>query len=132
MGRMLVMSLKKTNLQKTKEGDLKYKRDVVVQIIELASKEISGVACFSSTFGLSVRSLFSKKLKKGVAIAFLDDGLIIDVYLNILFGHSVNDIAFRVQENIKRSVESMTEFKVKRVNVHVYGVSFEQTESVYM
>ncbi len=115
-----------------KDEALSYKREVVVQIIELAAKEISGVTSFSSTFGLHFKSMFSHKLKKGVAINFADEGLTIDVYLNILFGHSVNDVAFRVQENIKRSVESMTEFKVKKVNVHVYGVSFQQSESVYI
>ena len=113
------------------DGDLSYKKNIVVQIIELAAKEISGVHSFSSTVGLSFRSIFNRKLKKGISIDFTEDGLIIDIYLNILFGHSVNDVAFRVQENIKRSVESMTEFKVKKVNVNVYGVSFQQDESVY-
>ena len=126
------MSQKKAKFKRKKSADLSYKKEVVVQIIELAAKEISGVTALSSTFGLHLRSMFSRKLKKGVAIAFTEQGLIIDVYVDMLFGHSVNDVAFRVQENIKRSVESMTEFKVKRVNVHVYGVAFQQDESIYL
>lgn len=126
------MSRKNAKMKRKKNADLSYKREVVVQIIELAAKEISGVTSLSSTFGLHLRSLFSRKLKKGVAIVFSEHGLIIDVYVDMLFGHSVNDVAFRVQENIKRSVESMTEFKVKRVNVHVYGVAFQQDESIYL
>ena len=125
------MAKKVKNLVSENDGDLSYKKDIVVQIIELSAKEISGVTSFSSSLGLSIKSLFSRKLKKGISINFTDEGLVIDTYLNILFGHSVNDVAFRVQENIKRSVESMTEFKVKTVNVHVYGVSFQQNESVY-
>ncbi len=126
------MANKIKNLISDEEGDLSYKKDIVVQIIELSAKEISGVHSFSSTLGLGLKSVFSRKLKKGIAINFTEEGLIIDTYLNILFGHSVNDVAFRVQENIKRSVEGMTEFKVKKVNVHVYGVSFQQNESLYM
>ena len=124
------MSRKKLRIEE--DGDLSYKKDVVIQIIELSAKEIAGVTSFSRTLGLGMKSLFSKKFKKGIAIDFAKDGIVVDVYLNILFGHSVNDIAFRVQENIKRSIESMTEYKVKRVNVNVYGVSFSQEESVYL
>jgi uncharacterized alkaline shock family protein YloU len=126
------MAQKSAKFKRKKGSDFSYKKEVVVQIIELAAKEISGVTSLSSTFGLHFRSLFSRKLKKGVAIAFTESGLVIDVYVDMLFGHSVNDVAFRVQENIKRSVESMTEFKVRRVNVHVYGVAFQQDESIYI
>ena len=52
----------------------------------------------------------------------------IDVFLNVYFGYSVNDVAFKVQENIKRSVESMTEYKVDSVNVHVVGVVFDSEQ----
>ena len=41
-------------------------------------------------------------------------------------------LAFRVQENIKSSVESMTEFKVNSVNVHVVGVSFNDVDSDFV
>ena len=46
----------------------------------------------------------------------------------MLFGYSVRDVAFRVQENIKSSVESMTDFKVASINVHVTGVVFNSAE----
>ena len=52
----------------------------------------------------------------------------IDVFVNVKFGCSVKDVAFRVQENIKSSVESMTEYKVEAVNVHVVGVNFSEFE----
>ena len=56
----------------------------------------------------------------------------IDVFVNVKFGYSVKDVAFRVQENIKSSVESMTEYKVEAVNVHVVGVNFSETENDYV
>ena len=56
----------------------------------------------------------------------------IDVFVNVKFGYSVKDVAFRVQENIKSSVESMTEFKVDSVNVHVVGVTFNETENDFV
>ena len=36
------------------------------------------------------------------------------------------------QENIKSSVESMTEFKVDSINVHVVGVTFNDVDSDFV
>lgn len=108
-----------------KDGALSYKKPVVLQIIELAAKEIAGVASLSTTNFING---IAKKTKRGIVVAYLEDGLIIDIYINILFGYAVNDVSFRIQENVKRSVESMTEFKVKLINVHVSGVLFENNE----
>ena len=44
----------------------------------------------------------------------------------------VKDVSFRVQENIKSSVESMTEYKVGSVNVHIVGVKFSETDSDFV
>lgn len=109
------------------EGSLKYKKNVVLQIIELATKEIAGVASLASHNYLNITGAVSKK-KRGMVVSYLEDGIVIDVFINILFGYSVNDVAFRIQENVKRSVESMTDFKVKHINVHVPGVLFENNE----
>jgi uncharacterized alkaline shock family protein YloU len=40
------------------------------------------------------------------------------------YGIRIPDVARRVQENVKRAVESMTGLEVVEVNVHVAGVSF--------
>ena len=33
--------------------------------------------------------------------------------------------AYKVQENVKKSIESMTDLKVTQVNIHIQGVSHE-------
>ena len=38
------------------------------------------------------------------------------------------EIAYHIQENVKRAVESMTGLQVVEVNVHVQGVHFAQAE----
>jgi uncharacterized alkaline shock family protein YloU len=42
------------------------------------------------------------------------------------YGVRIPDIALRVQENVKRGIESMTGLDVVEVNVHVQGVGFSQ------
>ncbi len=113
------------NSVEPKDGALSYKKPVVFQIIELATKEIAGVATLSTT---GIPNGITKKPRKGMIVSYLEDGLIIDIYINILFGYAVNDVSYKIQENVKRSVESMPEFKVKLINVHVTGVLFENNE----
>lgn len=118
----------KSKISLNKDGNISYKRAIVVQIIELSAKEIAGVASFSSNAKIAFKKMFSSYFKKGINITPTEGGLELDVYINCNYGYSVNNVAYRVQENIKRSVESMTEFKVKRVNVHILGVVFDSND----
>ena len=78
-----------------------------------------------------VKKLLNKSYHRGVVIEFgEDDDVYVDVFVNVLFGYSVKDVAFRVQENIKSSIESMTEFKVAAINVNVVGVVFTNTDDM--
>ena len=41
----------------------------------------------------------------------------------VQIGYSVPDVAYRVQENIKNSLNSMVGIKPGKINVHVSGVN---------
>ena len=60
---------------------------------------------------------------KGVKVAETKKGTEIDVYLNVRFGAKIPDTAWRIQENVKHSVEDLTSHKVSQVNIHIMGVS---------
>lgn len=93
-------------------GDVTYGNKVVTSIIELAVKEINGVAALQS---------------KGVKTDLNGDTVNVDVFIDVYNGVLCTDVAFRVQENIKRSVESMTTFKVGFVNVNILGLMFKES-----
>lgn len=88
-------------------GDVTYGRNVVLSVISLATQEINGVAALQG---------------KGVRTEIIGNTVNVDVYIDVNFGVSCSDVAFRVQENIKRSVESMTSYKTGVINVNVLGV----------
>ena len=115
------------NKNQQEENIVSYKKSVVHSIITLATKEISGVASLNA--GVSfIKRLFTRKFFKGISLEYDRNHIFIDVFVNVYFGYSVNDVAFKVQENIKRSVESMTDFKVDSVNIHVVGVVFDSEQ----
>ena len=91
----------------TQSGDTIYGRKTVNSIIVLAVKEIDGVA---GLYGRGYRADFN---------GFNVD---VDIYINVFDGIKCAEIAFKIQENIKKNVESMTAFSVGVVNVNVFGV----------
>ena len=125
------MANRKQRLIDTEEGSVSYKRNVAYSIVKLATQEINGIASLDNS-GLKLsKRLFNKNYRRGVLIEFGDDDdVYVDVYINVLFGYSVKDISFRVQENIKSSIESMTDFKVAAINVNVTGVVFTNVEEI--
>ena len=118
------------NTMPVAEGEVSYKDNVVLSIVNLAAQEINGVAGISRKAIPATRRAFSKKCHKGVIIDFVENNVYVDVFVRIKFGYSVRDVAFRVQENIKSSIESMTDFKVAEVNVHCTEVVFIDDEEV--
>ncbi len=116
-------------MNSNQRGRVSYNKTILLSIINLAAKEISGVAGLCTNFGGSkLGKLFSTNYYEGVKITSASDGLSIDVFLNIYANNSVADVACRVQENVRNSVISMTEATVKSINVHVMGVEFEKSE----
>ncbi|MDE6398645.1 MAG: Asp23/Gls24 family envelope stress response protein [Clostridiales bacterium] len=89
-------------------GDVTYGRNLVSSIIVLAVQEINGVASLQG---------------KGIRTEMNGNTVNVDVFVNVEFGVSCSDVAFRVQENVKRSVETMSKYKVGVVNVNILGIN---------
>ena len=100
-------------------GQVKISNVVIATIAGLAAIEVEGV---------ETTSTFTDKLLKnnGVKIQIEEDEVILDVMIIIDYGISIPDIAFKVQENVKNTVETMTGLKVSQVNIHVQGINFKK------
>ncbi len=118
------MNKNKSAIQK--KGKVEIDRDILLSIINLATKEINGVDSLTNA-ELPLTRKLSKTKSEGVTIKFDANGtLSVDVYIVVRIGFSVPDIAYRVQENIKNSLSSMVGLKPSKINVHVCGVSCEE------
>ena len=122
------MSQPYSQLQEDK-GKITCDRNILLSIISLATKEISGVSSLQDSFSMKLKKMFSKSDSTGVKLKIAQNGqLIIDVYIRIYSGNSVPDIAYRVQENIKNNIVSMVEMRVNKINIHIVGVDFRAEE----
>ena len=107
-------------------GKITLDRKILVSIINLAAKEISGVESVTNSARPWYKKLF-KRYDDGVEIKFEKNGaLTIDVFINIYVGFNVPDIAYRVQENIRNSLATMVALKPLKINIHVINVECDK------
>ncbi|WP_371381729.1 Asp23/Gls24 family envelope stress response protein [Sporomusa aerivorans] len=108
-------------------GSIRIADEVVGIIAGLAATEVSGVAGMSAGLVGGIAEMLGKKnLSKGVKVEVGEREAAVDLYIIVEYGVRIPDIALRVQENVKRAIESMTGLDVVEVNIHVQGVGFAQ------
>ena len=106
---------------------IKISSDVIAVIAGVAVSEVKGVYGMSGGFagGISEVLKGKKNLAKGIKVDATDEKAKIDVNIIVEYGARIPDVAFEIQNKVKKSVESMTGLKVEEVNVHVQGVNTE-------
>ena len=120
----------KSNIKKQAKGNVTYSSNIVLSVINLATQEIAGVSGIVTKFNSFLKRWFSNNYYEGVKITYNKDAMNVDVYINVLFGYNVTEVAYRVQENIKNSLSGMIDIKIDKINVHVLGVDFPKDELV--
>lgn len=111
-------------------GEVKIVDDVVATIAGLAAIEIKGVAGMSGGFVGGIAEMLGKtSLSKGVKVEIKEKIAIIDLYIIVEYGTKIPDVAWKIQESVKKTVETMTGIEVNEVNIHVQGVHFPEENS---
>lgn len=110
---------------KTENEGIQISNDVVAVIAGVAVSEVQGVSGMSGGFAGGITEVLSgkKNLAKGIKVEINEDVAKIDVNIIVEYGSRIPDVAFEIQNRVKKSVESMTGLKVEEVNVHVQGVN---------
>ncbi len=107
-------------------GVVKISEDVVSVIAGIAAGEVAGVTGMSGGLVGDMAEILGKKsLSKGVKVEVGEKEAAIDLFVVLDYGVRIPEVAQKIQENVKRSVEIMTGLDVVEVNIHVQGVSFE-------
>lgn len=107
------MSNFKLTSNEKEKGKVVYNVGILRNIVSLAVAEVEG----------TVPSDQSKK--SGISLYIEKDGVYADVSVAVQYGYNVPELAYRIQQSVKQSVENMTHFKVAEVDVHVIDVVFD-------
>ena len=122
-----IVEISEANNEQIKIAD-----DVVSIIAGKAASEISGVAGMAGGFAGGISEVFSgkKNLSKGIKVDVGEEEVKIDVNIIVEYGARIPDVAFEIQNRVKKAVETMTGLNVTSVNVHVQGVNIPEEKKV--
>ena len=117
------------NEETTEESGIKIADNVVAVIAGKAASEVSGVFGMSGGFAGGITEVFGKKnFTRGIKVDVQEQKVKIDVNIIVEYGARIPDVAFEIQNRVKKAVENMTGLDVLEVNVHVQGVNTETQE----
>ena len=114
-----------TSRYENEETGLTYIANEVIAIIAgIAASEVKGVAGMSGGVVDGIAELLKKKnMSKGVKVEVGEKEVAVDLYVIIEYGTKIPDVAYTIQQNVAKAIESMTGKKVVEVNVHIQGLS---------
>ena len=101
----------KLNAKDGQNGKVVYNAGIVHNIVALAVAEVEGAMPVQSK-------------KNGISLYLEKDGIYADVSVMVKYGYNVPELAYRIQQSVKQSVENMTHYKVAQVDVHIQDVVF--------
>lgn len=93
------------------KGKITYNSDIVSGIVVLSLQETEGIELVPSK-------------NKGIKVCFEKEGVFVDISVIAYYGYKVPELAFRIQQTIKQMVESMTKYKIAKIDVHITSVIF--------
>ncbi len=101
----------KLNTKDSQSGKVVYNAGIVHNIVALAVAEVEGAVLVQGK-------------KSGISLYLEKDGIYVDVSVSVKYGYNVPELAYRIQQSVKQSVENMTKYKVAEVDVHIRDVVF--------
>ncbi|MBQ7948924.1 MAG: Asp23/Gls24 family envelope stress response protein [Clostridia bacterium] len=104
-------NIKLTSNEKEK-GKVVYNVGILRNIVALAVAEVEGTLPTD------------QNKKSGISLYIEKEGVYVDVSVVVKYGYNVPELAYRIQQSVKQSVENMTHFKVAEVDVHILDVVF--------
>ena len=110
------------------QASIHISEEVIAAIAVGAVREVAGVSGMMGNLGTSVADLVTNKKgaqknAKGVKIEMTENGLILDLYLTVAYGHAIPEVAENAQKAVASAVSAMTGCTVETVNIHVGGVT---------
>ena len=114
-------------VENTSEG-IQIDSDVIAVIAGVAVSEVNGVFAMAGGFAGGITEVLKgkKNLAKGIKVETENNKAKIDVNIIVEYGARIPDVAFEIQNKVKKAVEDMTGLKVEEVNVHIQGVNTQK------
>ena len=112
-------------------GIVKISDEVVSVIAGIAAEEIDGIIALPQGVVNNISQILKGKknnLGKSVKVTLVEDKAVIDLSVAVEYGVKIPDVVNSVQENVKKTVETITGLSVEAVNISVQNIYVPKQE----
>ncbi|MCL2057474.1 MAG: Asp23/Gls24 family envelope stress response protein [Oscillospiraceae bacterium] len=100
--------------------------DVIARVAAKSALGASGVLSLENTFADGIAAALGKHgHARGVRVVSEGGGCVFHISVVTRYGENIPEIAWKLQERVKHSVEELVGARVKRVNVLIAGIRDE-------
>ena len=111
----------------TELGAIRVHNSVIAAIARLAALKVPGVVEMSGSFAEGLVSMMSKaSFDHGIRVDMEDQKVNLDLHIVIAFGVRIPQVAWRIQNDVRKAIEDMTGKKIGLINVIVQGVKLPE------
>ena len=114
--------MEENNVIKETNGNIKISDEVIITIASVAVSEIEGAQCVTGALNEIAQKFGKKNFANGIKVSVEED-VTLDINIVVDYGVKIPEVAWNVQDNVKKSVEVMSGLTVGRVNVHVVDIN---------
>jgi len=108
---------------RTDLGTIKIHKKVIASIASLAALEIEGVKSVGGDFKSGLLELIGKKSLSAIKVEIgANEDVRVDMPLVIKYGYNIPEVANKVQESVRNSLEKMTNLSIKDININVQAI----------
>ena len=109
--------------------NLSISEEVVVTLAERVILAVPGVYSLHGGIMGGINNMLGKKISQGIKVDINGNEINMDVYIVVEYGVKIPDIAWEIQDKVKKELENMTGMIVTTVNVHIQGINYDKKES---
>lgn len=102
-----------SNENEEKTGTVKISDDVLAICALDSARDVAGFRSF---------------VRKGIKINQSDEGISMDLYILVDYGFKIPEVAWNLQNKVKKDIEGAFELIINSINIHVQGVHFLEEE----
>jgi len=104
-------------------GAVKIHKEVIAAIASIAVSETDGAIKLKSDLRSSLSEFLGKKDYPGITVVFdKTNQVTLEVRINVKYGYHIPEVAGKVQENIRTSIEKMTDLHINDININIQGI----------
>ncbi|MBE7047958.1 MAG: Asp23/Gls24 family envelope stress response protein [Ruminococcaceae bacterium] len=104
-------------------GAVKISEEVVQAIAAMAVAETKGVALPTSLTDGFVEKFVKKNYNKNIRIDMSEKQVSIEIHVMVDYGAKIQAVSAELQDSVKRSIETMTDLTVLRVDICIDGIN---------